>query len=177
MRTQVKVDAIHLTGLDDSRGVQKMAATLLGYPAVLSRVWPSAARQLCLFHETRHVTKAVMKVVNAIRKAIPHPPPAPSTRGGGPVRDHPPTDDPTDPASQRWYWRQADRHAKISHVHELAEQGLSQRATARQTGHHRHTVKKWLNQPIPPLPENMLVELSDIAPLPGGTRKKRKRSC
>jgi len=35
------------------------------YPAVLSQVWPKAAHQLCLFHETRQVTKGVMKLINA----------------------------------------------------------------------------------------------------------------
>lgn len=145
------------------------------YPTVLGQVWPSAAHQLCLFHETRHVTKAVMKVVNAIRKDIPHPPPSPSTMGGGPLHDQPPSDDPSDPASQRWYWRQVDRRAKITRVHELAEQGLSQRAIARQTGHHRDTVKKWLKQPIPSLPDDMPDELSDIAPLPGPRQKKVKK--
>lgn len=73
------------------------------YPSVLEQVWPHAAHQLCLFHETRRVTNAGMKVVNAVRKKIPHPPPAASTMGGGPLYAYPPTDDPSDPASQRWY--------------------------------------------------------------------------
>jgi DNA invertase Pin-like site-specific DNA recombinase len=145
------------------------------YPTVLGQVWPSAAHQLCLFHETRHMTNAVMKLVNAIRKEIPHPPPVPSVRSGGPLYAHPPTDDLTDPATQRWYWRQADRRAKIARVHALAEQGLSQRAIARQTGHHRDTVKRWLKQSIPPLPENMPAKLSDIASLPGPLQNKAKK--
>ena len=108
-----------------------------------------------------------MQAINVIRKNIPQPPPAPSTLGKGPLLSHPPSHDLATPASQRWCWRQADRRAKIVQVHTLAEQGLSQRAIARQTGHHRDTVKQWLQQPIPPLPERLPIELSDIAPLPG----------
>jgi transposase-like protein len=147
------------------------------YPTVLAKVWPDAAHQLCLFHETRHVTKAVMKAINAIRKSLPQPPPTSATRGGGPLRSRPPVDDPADPASQRWYWRQARRHAEISHVHELAQQGLSQRAIARQTGCNRKTIRRWLQEPIPPLPENMPDELPEAASLPAPLqRKQRKQS-
>ena len=76
------------------------------YPTVLAQVWPNAAHQLCLFHETRRVTKAVMKVINTIRKQLPSPPPNSATMGGGPLRHQPPQDDLTHPATQRWYWRQ-----------------------------------------------------------------------
>lgn len=133
------------------------------YPAVLAKVWPQAAHQLCLFHETRRLTKAVMKVINDIRKKLPHPPPASSTMGGGPLRDHPPQADATHPATQRWYWRQLRRRAQIIEVHRLAEQGFSQRAIARQTGHHRQTVKRWLAKPVPELPADMPADLSDVA--------------
>jgi transposase-like protein len=145
------------------------------YPTVLAKVWPDAAHQLCLFHETRHVTKATMKAINAIRKSLPHPPPASATRQGGPLRDRPPSDNLTDPASQRWYWRQARRHAEITHVHELAQQGLSQRAIARQTGHHRETIKRWLQEPIPPLPEDMPTDLPEVASLPAPLQRRRQK--
>jgi transposase len=141
----------------------------------LAKVWSKAAHQLCLFHETRHVTKAVMKAINAIRKGLPQPPPASGTRGGGPLRDQPPSDDPSDPATQRWYWRQAQRHTDIAQVHELAQQNLSQRAIARQTGHHRQTVKQWLAQPVPPLPEDMPVELSELAALPAPQQRQEQK--
>jgi transposase len=145
------------------------------YPTVLSKVWPDAAHQLCLFHETRHVTKAVMKAINAIRKSLPNPPPTLATRGGGPLRSQPPSDDPTDPESQRWYWRQARRHVEIRLAHELAKQGLSQRAIARQTGHNRKTIKRWLEEPIPPLPENMPDELPEVASLPAPLQRKQRK--
>jgi transposase len=131
------------------------------YPTLLAKVWPKAAHQLCLFHETRRVTAATMKVIQAIRKSIPCPPPKTGARGGGPLRTHPPSDDPEDPATQRWRWRKARRQAQIDHVHGLARKGLSQRAIARETGHHRSTVKRWLEQAesteavctLPELPE------------------------
>ena len=145
------------------------------YPTVLAQIWPSAAHQLCLFHETRHITNAVMKLINTIRKEIPHPPPRRSVRSGGPLHAQPPSDDPNDPAAQRWYWRQADRRAKIAQVHALTEQGLSQRGIARQTGHHRDTVRRWLKEPIPSLPEDMPAKLSDIASLPGPLQNKAKK--
>jgi transposase-like protein len=54
---------------------------------------------------------------------------------------------------------------------------LSQRAIARQTGRNRKTIKRWLQEPIPPLPENMPDELPEAASLPAPLqRKQRKRS-
>lgn len=120
------------------------------YPAVLSKLWPKAAHQLCLFHETRRVTAATMKVIQAVRKSLPYPPPKPGTMGGGPLLSYPPSDDPNDPATQRWHWRQARRRAQIDHVRALAEKGLSQRAISRQTGHNRKTVTRWLLQDATP---------------------------
>jgi lambda repressor-like predicted transcriptional regulator len=145
------------------------------YPTVLAKVWPDAAHQLCLFHETRHVTSAAMKSINAIRKSLPHPPPTSAVGEGGPLRSRPPSDDPTDPASQRWYWRQARRHAEITQVHELAKQGLSQRAIARQTGRNRKTIKRWLQEPIPPLPGHMPDELPEAASLPAPLQRKQRK--
>lgn len=136
------------------------------YPAVLAQVWPNAAHQLCLFHETRRVTGAVMDVINAVRRHIPHPPPAPGFRGGGLLRGSPPTSDTNTPDAQRWYWRQMQRHQHIAQVHSLAGQGLSLRAISRQTGHHRKTIKRWLAQPVPELPDGMPAEMSALAALP-----------
>ncbi len=145
------------------------------YPSALAKVWPQVAHQLCLFHETRRVTKAVMKAINAIRKSLPQPPPKPGTTLKGPLYSQPPRDDSTYPATQRWYWRQVQRRDLIAHVHELAQQGLSGRAISRQTGHHRETVKKWLQQPVPPLPEGLPAELSDYARLPARQQRKEQK--
>jgi transposase len=136
------------------------------YPPVLAQVWPQAAHQLCLFHETRRITQATRIVIREIRRRLPHPPPATSLMAGGPLRVRPPKDDQTDPATQRWYWRQLQRHIHIRQVHELAQHGLSQRAIARQTGHHRRTIKIWVAQPVPELPAEMPVELSAQAAVP-----------
>lgn len=116
------------------------------YPAVLAKVWPAAAHQLCLFHETRRVTAAVLDVIKAVRKQLPSPPPVPGVGRGGPLLPQPPSDDLNDPATQRWHWRRAMRRAGIAEMHGLTAQGLSQRAIARQTGHNRKTVKRWLQE-------------------------------
>jgi transposase len=126
------------------------------YPGVLQQVWPQAAHQLCLFHETRRVTTGVMKLVNAVRRSLPSPPPTLHTRG---IRSHGLTapKDLTDLEVQQWQQRRAERDRQIGLVHYLAEQGLSQRAIERQTGFSRPTVKKWLNLARPDLsPEQIL---------------------
>jgi transposase len=114
------------------------------YPTVLARVWPAAAHQLCLFHETRHVTKAAMEVIQSLRSALPQPAPEPGSYFRGPLREQPPSADPADPAHQRWQMRRKVREAGIAHVHILAQEGLSGRAIARRLGLHRKTVKEWL---------------------------------
>lgn len=113
------------------------------YPTVLAKVWPVAAHQLCLFHETRRVTRAAMEVIQAARSALPSPPPQPGRGWRGPLRDHPPTENPDDPAFQRWQVRHATRQAGIAQVQILTQQGWSQRAIARQLGISRQTVRKW----------------------------------
>ncbi len=133
------------------------------YPAVLKEVWPKAAHQLCLFHETRHITRAAMKAINAIRKQMPVVRSANDVKWhiGGPITDVPPASEPESPAWRRWYWRRLQRHHRINHIHQLGEQGLSLRAMARQTGHHRRTIRGWLQQPIPPLPDNMPADIAE----------------
>ncbi len=119
------------------------------YPRVLAEVWPQAAHQLCLFHETRRLTTAAQEVIRQVRRTLPTPPPAATYGWGGPLRVHPPSDDPADPAVQRWQARQEARRAGIAQVQALAHQGLSLRAIARHTGLHRRTVRSWL-RPAPP---------------------------
>jgi transposase len=126
------------------------------YPAVLTKIWPTAAHQLCLFHETRHVTRAVLEVIQAVRRSLPTPPTKPGRRWGGRLQASPPTDNPSDPDHQRWQLRQATRQAGIAQVHTLARQGLSQRAIARQLGIHRRTVKVWLAlEPPAEIPDDL----------------------
>jgi hypothetical protein len=118
------------------------------YPTTLKKVWPTAVHQLCLFHETRHVTKGVMEAIQDLRKALPMPPAAERQGKGGPIVNHPPSEDPDDPAVQRWHARRQERQAGIEQVQRLYQQGLSQRAIARQTRLNRRTVKQWLKEPI-----------------------------
>jgi len=103
------------------------------YPRVLADVWPQAAHQLCLFHETRRLTTATQEVIRQVRRALPTPPPAATYGWGGPLRAQPPSDDPAEPAVQRWQARQEARRAGIAQVQALAVQGLSLRAIPRQT--------------------------------------------
>ena len=120
------------------------------YPRVLAEVWPRAAHQLCLFHETRRLTTAAQEVIRQVRRTLPTPPPAATYGWGGPLRAQPPSDDPADPAVQRWQARQEARRAGIAQVQALARQGLSLRAIARQLGIHRRTVRSWLHPAPPP---------------------------
>lgn len=124
------------------------------YPRVIAQVWPQAAHQLCLFHETRHLTRAAQDAIRQVRKSLPTPPPAPPTSygWGGPLYAQPPSDDPSDPAVQRWHLRQSTRQQGIAQVQALARQGIGQRATARQLGLHRRTVRRWLQEPAQDLP-------------------------
>src|SRR4029079_10279685 len=54
------------------------------YPSVIAAVWPTAAHQLCLFHETRPVTKAVLQVAADVRASLPEPPRIRRRRGRPP---------------------------------------------------------------------------------------------
>jgi len=137
------------------------------YPGVLAAVWPQAAHQLCLFHETRRLSRAVQEVISQVRKTLPAPPPPPRYGWGGPVRSEPPPGDAADPAVQRWQERRERRAQGITMVRDLAAQGLSTRAIARQTGLHRRTVKGWL-EAAPP--EQVVIPASDPAP-----RRRRHR--
>jgi hypothetical protein len=134
------------------------------YPTLLKQLWPSAAHQLCLFHETRRVTAAVQQVYREVRSAIPKPPPAwaQAPNAGTENRPHPPefrgrprtlipAADVTDLDAQAWRARHAARLAGIAQVHALRHGGLSVRGIARQTGLARQTIDAWLRQPVPGL--------------------------
>jgi transposase len=131
------------------------------YPMVLSKVWPSVVQQLCLFHATRKVTKAVLEVISSVRRSLPVPPPRAAQGRGGPRRSAPPTEDLSDLDTQRWHQRQAERQRLLAEVHALTKQGLSQRAIARQLRLHRQTVKAWLQQE--PLEAEQMVPVEVLA--------------
>ena len=108
------------------------------YPAVLRTVWPTAAHQLCLFHETRLVTEAVAQVVREVRATLPKAPPV--QRPMGRFRKDPP---PIPEGVEDSY----DRQSRVALVQRLHQQGYSQRAIARLTGHSRMTIPRWLREP------------------------------
>ena len=148
------------------------------YPTVLTKIWPTAAHQLCLFHETRHVTRAVLEVIQTIRRSLPTPPPKPGRRWGGRLRVSPPTDNPADPECQRWLLRQGTRQAGITQVHALARQGQSHRAIARQLGIHRRTVKVWLALDSPvELPDELARDWHDRRLPPADTLRRQARQA
>ena len=120
------------------------------YPSLLAEVWPTAAQQLCLLHESRRVTTAVNDVLKAVRRRLPTPPPATrATLGGRPRRVTSPAD-ATDHPILRWRWRETSRAVALARVHELRRRGLSLREITRQTGLNRRTVTKWLRYETPP---------------------------
>jgi hypothetical protein len=63
------------------------------YPSVLAEVWPTANHQLCLFHATRRVVRAVSDAVKQVRRALPPPPPASMPTLLGRLGETPPADD------------------------------------------------------------------------------------
>lgn len=144
------------------------------YPSVLTKVWPTVAHQLCLFHETRRVTKAVQEVISMVRKSIPTPPPGPGRSRSGRLRSTPPTNEPNDPATRRWSARRTERDRLRAQVHALKHQGYSQRAIARETGLHRQTVKAWLQQEVAPAEQVVLPAVPE-PPVPG--QSARRKTC
>jgi hypothetical protein len=114
-------------GIDPDQVITDGAAI---YPPVLAEVWPLAAHQLCLFHETRRVTAAVLDVAKAVRKSIPTPPsPARLRLGGRPKKIEPLVED-ADAAAERRRWRIAQREAAFAQVHALREKQVSLREIA-----------------------------------------------
>jgi transposase len=109
------------------------------YPGTLREVWPAAAHQLCLFHESRLVTGEIYKAMATLRKkGIPEPPPVrPKRTLKGLPGKHPSPE------------KLAFHQQAIARVFALREQGISIREIRRQTGHSRNTIKKWLSGQAP----------------------------
>jgi hypothetical protein len=143
------------------------------YPSVLKEIWHTASHQLCLFHATRRVVRAVSDVVKQVRRSLPTPPPVSKPTLLGRLRDTPPAADQHDPDAERYRWRMARRTLGIAQVHELHKHIASARAIGRQLGVNHGTVRQWLKL-TPPDPAtvaelsgtpNLLPEL-DPPPLP-----------
>lgn len=147
-------------GIDPAEVVTDASAL---YPQILAEVWPTAAHQLCLFHEARRVTAAVQQVYRQVRATLPKPPTG--RMGAGEASDlpawrlalhgrphkHSPVPDPADPVFQRYQARQDARALAIAQVHALHHSGLSLRAVAKHTGLDRTTVRKYIGEPAPTL--------------------------
>jgi hypothetical protein len=108
------------------------------YPNPLKEVWPQAAHQLCLFHESRLVTGEVYKARAALHKSVPK---APQTIPSKPLLGRP----SKCPIPEKL----AAHRAAIARVLTLHEQGVSIRGIRRRTGHSRNTIKRWLRGEIP----------------------------
>jgi hypothetical protein len=134
------------------------------YPSALAEIWPLAVHQLCLFHATRRVVRAVSDVVKQIRRSIPAPPPASVPSLHGRLRDTPPAADQRDANADRYRWRLARRTVGIAQAHVLRQRVSSVRAIARQLGVNRRTITKWLN--LPPPDANLLADVAAAAELP-----------
>jgi hypothetical protein len=128
------------------------------YPAVLATVWPMAMHQLCLFHATRRVVRAVSDVVKQVRRTLPTPPPASAPTLLGSLRRTPPAADQHDADSERYRWRLARRTLGIAQVHALHQQISSARAIGRQLGINHGTVRQWLK--LTPADPATIAELS-----------------
>ena len=121
------------------------------YPSVIAAVWPTAAHQLCLFHETRPVTKAVLQVASDVRATLPEPPRI-RRRRGRPARRRP---DGSDDAGCH---TDAGRSGCIRTVHALKRAGVPIRGIVRQTGHSRNTIRQWLREPVEPVDEGSPID-------------------
>jgi transposase len=109
------------------------------YSKTLKEVWPAAAHQLCLFHESRIVTGEIYKAIaTLLKKEIPKPPPVRPKRTLKGLAGNNPS------LEKLAFYQQA-----ISRVFVLKEQGNSIREIRRQTGHSRNTIKRWLSGGAP----------------------------
>ena len=133
------------------------------YPAVLAETWPTALHQLCLFHATRRVVRAVSDVVKQVRRSLPTPPPPSKPTLLGRLRDTPPAEHQHDADSERYRWRVARRTLGIAQAHALHQHISSARAIGRQLGINHGTVRKWLKL-SPPDPATV-AELSGMPDL------------
>jgi hypothetical protein len=133
------------------------------YPSVIAEVWPTARHQLCLFHATRRVVRAVSDVVKQVRRTLPTSPPASRPTLLGTLRQTPPAPDQHDPASERYRWRLARRTLGIAQVHALHKDISSARAIGRQLGINHGTVRQWLK--LTPPDQATVAELSGAADL------------
>ncbi len=112
------------------------------YPTVLAKVWPAAAHQLCLFHETRAVTESVLEVVREMRRELPKPPLNARKPGRPSKYERLQADGEGQPVPY-------NRPARVAAVRRLRQEGHSLRGIVRLTGYSRNTVRRWLREEAP----------------------------
>ncbi len=126
------------------------------YPTTLAAVWPTAAHQLCLFHQTRYVTMGALQTVREIRASLPTPPRRrPGRRRRGPVGTVLEGVEDGEP----------NYAAGPAQVRALRRRGLSIHGIVRQTGFARNTVRKWLRDTSPSGDADRDMDASDPPPL------------
>jgi hypothetical protein len=135
------VDRLRTAGVDPDETITDDSRL---YPAVLAEIWPTAMHQLCLFHATRRVVRAVSDAVKQVRRSLPTPPPASKPTLLGRFRDAPPAADQDDADSERYRWRLARRTLGIAQAHELHQHISPVRAIGRQLEVNHGTVRQWL---------------------------------
>lgn len=135
------------------------------YPSALAEIWPMAAHQLCVFHATRRVVRAVNDVAKQIRRSIPVPPPASVPSLLGRFRETHPAADQHDADTQRYRWCLARRTAGIAQAHALHQHISSARAIAHQIGVNHGTVREWFKL-TPPDPARVAELVAAAEPIP-----------
>ncbi len=133
---KVFIDRLRIAGITPDQVITDDSRL---YPSVLAETWPTAMHQLCLFHATRRVVRAVNDVVKEVRRSLPTPPPASRPTLLGSLRRTPPAADQHDADSERYRRRLARRTLGIAQAHALHQHIASARAigatTRRQPWH------------------------------------------
>jgi hypothetical protein len=104
------------------------------YPELITKIWPKAVHQLCLFHETRNRTKALLKAVQELRVSLPKEPRQAKSTGRPLLQKHP----GIEPG--------LERKLRVAQVHQLRNEGASIKELGRKTGHSLNTIRAWLKE-------------------------------
>lgn len=119
------------------------------YPESIAAVWPQAAHQMCLFHQTRLMVKAAQKTVREVAKLIPKQPALPRKGKGGQLKTKTSLD-------------AAKRAERIAIIFALHKKGTSLRQIVRKTGHSINTVRSWLRGTVSIPKELLEVNLEEV---------------
>lgn len=138
------------------------------YPAVLAKLWPQAAHQLCVFHQTKQLVGAAKQTLNLIAKTMPKAP-----KGPGAIKRYPSAPplaaDPLDPATQVWLTQHAQLNEQVAQAQALKQLGYSLRAISRQLKVDHRRAKAWLSLELDSarVEQAVLMLKTQGPPLPG----------